>query len=100
MLGIKRKNLIESSRKKIEQKSHKKLNKIIIEIDSRLGRAQELESSLPTSWKKVIGATALPNISLYDKLLRLKENQEKLTNCSNDIDHSLGQQSQLLPSHN
>lgn len=96
-IGKKEKELIGSLKNKAQQKSHKELSEIITKIDSRFGRAEKLKSSLPKNWKKVVEDVDMPTVSLYDKLVRLRERREKLTECNSDLKHNLNPEVQHSP---
>lgn len=91
--GKKEKELLGSFKESERKESQEELGDFIKKIDGRLGQVQKLESCLPRSLGKVVGAAPPPNADLYEKFARLRAEQEKLMGC--DKEQFMGQSSGL-----
>lgn len=91
--GKKEKELLGSLKESERKESQEKLGDFVKKIDGRLGQVQKLESCLPRSLGKVVGAATSPNANLYKKFARLRAEREKLMGC--DKEQFIGQSSGL-----
>lgn len=81
----KKKKFTDYIRKSGQRKMDNQFREFMKEINERKDRVQELKSSLPKPWEKIVESAVLPNMYLYDRLMNIKKYQEQLTLCNTNM---------------
>ena len=81
----KKKKFTDYIQKSGQRKMDNQFGEFMKEINERKDRVQELKSSLPKPWEKIVESAVLPNMYLYDRLMNIKKYQEQLTLCNTNM---------------